>query len=114
MAHPTLSRRRKPPSLLPLWLLLGAIVIGLGFVIYYGVRQNSNNPVIRSQDDIPRVSPQEAFEAMQSGQAILVDTRSRSDFDLSHAQGAINIPLAEAETIIPTLDPSLWYITYCT
>ena len=107
-------RNVKRSSLMPLWLLLGVVVFGLGLVIYFGVRQSSGNPLIRSQDDVPRVNPQEAYEALQSGQAILVDTRSSADFDLSHVQGAINIPLAEAEAIIPTLDLDQWYITYCT
>lgn len=51
------------------------------------------------------VSPAEAFKAKynQSMNPIYLDVRSEADYNLYHIEDAINVPLAQIETIIPTL-----------
>jgi len=74
----------------------------------------SNAPL--SEASVPRVSIEETRVALAAGAAIIVDVRSPSAYELSHIQGAINIPLGEIETN-PTgldLDKDQWIITYCT
>ena len=78
-------------------------------------RSNIDNPGnYASQDDIPRVTVDEAYEAFTSGEAILVDTRTVTQFQAGHAEGAINIPLDQIDTALTDLNPDAWYITYCT
>jgi 3-mercaptopyruvate sulfurtransferase SseA len=67
-----------------------------------------------SQDQIPRVTTAEAYQALLNGEAILLDTRGAAQFDALHISGAINIPINEVEARIGELDPDTWYITYCT
>ena len=74
----------------------------------------SNLPA--TEAEVPRVSIEETLTALAAGAAIIVDVRSPSTFELSHIEGAINIPLGEIETN-PTglvLDKDEWIITYCT
>ena len=69
-----------------------------------------------TEASVPRVSIEETRVAIAAGAAIIVDVRSPSAYELSHIQGAINIPLGEIETN-PTgldLDKDQWIITYCT
>lgn len=47
---------------------------------------------------VRRVSPQEAQAMLQSGRAVIVDAREHALYEEMHAQGAINIPLAEIES----------------
>jgi len=99
---------------LPVILLVAAVLVGLGVLVYQGVRELSGNPIIKSQDDVPRLSVQEAYQAVRDGKAVLVDTRSAEQFAAQHASGAINLPLDSLETNLAALDPDQWYITYCT
>lgn len=68
---------------------------------------------------IRRISSGEAWPLVRSGRAVLVDTRDPRQYHEMHAQGAIDVPLAEIESSshIPALasipaDKSI--IFYCT
>lgn len=68
---------------------------------------------------VRRISVEEAKALVQSGQAVLIDTRDRRMYGEMHATGAIDVPLAEIESsaTIPALaaissDKSI--IFYCT
>ncbi|HNX45983.1 MAG TPA: hypothetical protein PKK90_04640 [Anaerolineaceae bacterium] len=98
----------------PLIAFLAVMVVAVGFSIYLGARGKAGNPVLRTQDDVPRISPQEAYQAVQNGDAVLLDTRSAEQFAASHAAGALSLPVADVEAALATLDPEVWYITYCT
>ena len=70
----------------------------------------------RSDAEVPRISVEETFAAIQSGEAVVVDVRNAQSYQASHIPGALSIPLAEIETN-PTslaLDKDQWIITYCT
>jgi 3-mercaptopyruvate sulfurtransferase SseA len=70
----------------------------------------------RTEAEVPRVSVEDTFAALQSGEAVVVDVRSAQSYQASHIPGALSIPLAEVETN-PTglaLDKDQWIITYCT
>jgi len=69
-----------------------------------------------TEADVPRISAEQAKAAMESGEAIIIDVRSKEAYAANHMAGAVNIPLAEFETN-PTglgLDKNQWIITYCT
>jgi hypothetical protein len=69
-----------------------------------------------TEDQVPRVTVEEAMVAISSGAAIFVDVRSRQSYDASHIPGALSIPLGEIETnpTQPVLFKDHWIITYCT
>ena len=108
---------KKKGRLLPVLLFVGVIAASIiGLVIAQNARQsNIENPgVVTSQDDVTRVTAQEAYEAQQNGGAVIVDTRSETQFVQGHIAGAINVPLDQIENRMSELDPGTWYITYCT
>lgn len=109
--------KRKNNALLP--IILFALVLALsigGLILAQQMRQAriANPGLIRSQNEVPRVTVQEAYQAVQNGEAVLLDTRGTSQFAALHATGAINIPINEVEARLGELDPDTWYITYCT
>jgi len=64
--------------------------------------------------EVPRVTPEEAIAAYNSGAAVFVDVRGTDQYSQSHIAGALSIPLTEIEARIGELDPNDWIITYCT
>jgi len=72
--------------------------------------------VPQTENDVPRVTAEEAKFAFDNGEAIIVDVRSAESYAAGHAAGAISIPLAEFEFNIENvpLDKNQWIITYCT
>jgi hypothetical protein len=110
-------RRKKKQALLPIILLAAVIILSIGALILAdNLRQAriANPGEITNQDDIPRVTAEEAYQAMMNGEAVLVDTRSEAVFQSQRIAGAINIPVDKVETLVNNLDPDTWYITYCT
>jgi hypothetical protein len=69
-----------------------------------------------SEAGVPRISVEDAKAALDSGQAIIVDVRSKDAYAAGHVEGAINIPLGYFETDIANvpLGKDQWIITYCT
>jgi len=70
----------------------------------------------QTEDEVPRVTVEEAKSAIEDGKAIIVDVRSAESYAAGHAAGAISIPLANFENNIEdlSLDKDQWIITYCT
>jgi len=113
MVRRRLPVKQKNQNLTPVVIVIAVVVVVVGIFIYQGVRELSGNPILKSQDDVPRVTAAEAIAAVEQG-AILLDTRLISLFEASHLKGSISVPLSEIEAIMPTLDKDAWYITYCT
>ena len=113
MVRRRLPVKQKNQYLTPVVIVIAVVVFVVGIFIYQGVRELSGNPILKSQDDVPRVSAEEAIAAVEQG-AILLDTRLISLFETSHIKGSTSVPLSEIEAIMPTLDKDAWYITYCT
>ena len=110
-------RKRKNRLLLPILLFVAVLILSIGgLILANNLRQAriANPGEITNQDDIPRVTPKEAYEAVTNGEAVLVDTRSEAQFQAQHAVGAINLPVDQADSLVTELDPDTWYITYCT
>ena len=110
-------RKKKNNILIPVILFVGVLVLSVGGLILANrLRQAeiANPGEYSSPDDIPRVTVSEAYQALSDGDAVLVDTRSASEYQTSHIAGAINIPIDQVESRVGELDPDTWYITYCT
>lgn len=66
--------------------------------------------------EVPRVSVEDARQALESGAAVMVDVRDSGAFESRHIAGAISVPLGEIErnpADLP-LEQDQWIITYCT
>lgn len=103
--------------MLPFILLAAVIVVTVvSLIVAKQVRQaRIDNPIeITSQDNVPRVTPKEAYTAQTNGEAVIVDTRSAAQYEAGHITGSINVPLDQLEVLMSELDPDVWYITYCT
>jgi 3-mercaptopyruvate sulfurtransferase SseA len=72
--------------------------------------QPSGDPL----DAARRISAAEARQAVEKGQAVLVDVRPRESYAAEHAQGALTLPLAELPTRAGELPKDKLIITYCT
>ena len=84
-------------------------------IIEPGVTQPQGN-IPQSENEVHRVTVEEAKAALDSGAAIIVDVRSQEAYDASHVAGALFVPLGEFETNIAGVDlpKDEWIITYCT
>lgn len=116
------ARRRLPintkkQNLTPMWIILAVVVVVIGVFVYQGVRDLSGDPILLSQDDIPRVTVTEVQNALANEGAILLDVRTAEQYAASHVLGALSVPVADADLFdltIAGLDKNAWYITYCT
>lgn len=110
-------QRKKNRLLVPALLFIAILALSIGGLI---LAQNLRNPQMDSpngiadQDDIPRVTADEAYQALQNAEAVIVDTRSETAYQSQHISGSVNIPLDQIETRMDELDPETWVITYCT
>jgi hypothetical protein len=65
-------------------------------------------------DEVPRISKEDLLQMVESGEIILIiDTRSKADYDLGHIQGAVSAPLAKIGTREWQPPPDKELILYC-
>ena len=78
----------------------------------------SATPTFVPDDQVPRIDPAAAFQAVTVGQALLVDVRSPEAWQGRHAKGAVSLPLDDIERLpgsaLGTLPPNQRPILYCT
>lgn len=117
-----MARRKLPvqvqkQNLTPIWIILAVVVVVIGVFVNQGIRELRGDPILLSQDDVPRMSVPEVQQAIQNEGAILLDVRTAEQYAASHVQGALSVPVADPDafdSIIAGLDKDAWYITYCT
>lgn len=113
-------KRVNRQSLIAIVLMsFGAILI-LGTFFWF---QQSSSDVeqgsVQVQGDIPypeiqRVSLADAKAAFDLSTAVFIDVRDEFSYQQGHIPGAQSIPLDRLTKELEKLEPSLWYITYCT
>ena len=110
------KKPQKKDDFLPLILVISGVVLVLLMVFIFSRNSagSSTAGVEINQDEIARVSPQEAKAALDAGTALIVDVRDGESFAGSHAAGSINIPWDQLETRLSELDKDKWIIPYCT
>ncbi|MEO6391649.1 MAG: rhodanese-like domain-containing protein [Pyrinomonadaceae bacterium] len=81
---------------------------------------NSNAPVLANgkklpvaQDTVARINVSEAKQAVDSGEAIIVDVRIPNAYAQEHPKGAINLPAAETGSRVGELPKNKLLITSC-
>ena len=114
MAKRKLPANMNKKNLGPIWIILAIVVLVIGVFVYRGVREITGNPIYTSLYQAPSLSGEEAAQSVREQGAILLDTRTDGQFEVSHIDGAIKLPLAELDEVMKTLDKDAWYITYCT
>ncbi|MDY6867643.1 MAG: rhodanese-like domain-containing protein [Chloroflexota bacterium] len=110
-------RRNKKSALLPIILFLIVLALSIGgLILAQNLRRAriADPSEVSNPDDVPRVTVSEAYQAVNNGEAVIVDTRSEIDYQNQHIAGAVNISLSEIEDRMSELDPDTWVITYCT
>lgn len=71
--------------------------------------------VPRSQDEVPRIAPQELKRQLDSGQEIVVvDTRSAAEYQQRRIPGAVSIPANEMALRLDELPRDQEIVLYCT
>jgi hypothetical protein len=63
---------------------------------------------------VPRISLEEAKGKLDSGQAVLIDVRSKESYDQAHAGGALSIPEEKMDARLSELPRDQLLILYCT
>ncbi len=77
------------------------------------VAEGESIPTTRSE--VPRITPQELKEKLDANEdVIVVDTRSRKEYDSVHIPGALSIPLSEIEERHGELPQEGEIVLYCT
>ncbi len=116
------AQRRKvtesPKRRYGLWVLGIVVVIAVVVLVILALQgsgTDSASAPIPSPPDIPRISPGEVKALLDAGSNIvIVDTRSREEYERAHIAGAISIPLEEVAQRYRELQGYDDIITYCT
>ncbi len=90
-----------------------AAVIAIAVVLAL-LLSGSDAPSTSTAATLPRISPQEAYAALQSGEAVLYDVRISGAYAAGHAEGAISLPQADAVARLDELPEDRLLIFYCT
>ena len=64
-------------------------------------------------DDAQRISLADAKSAFDSGNALIIDTRTDSAFKMEHIKGSINIPTGTLDANVAKLSKTKKMIVYC-
>lgn len=77
---------------------------------------SASDDLPRSVAEVPRISVEDAWSALDRGAAVIVDVRDAGAFESQHIAGAISVPLGEIEQNPANLqlEEGQWIITYCT
>ena len=62
---------------------------------------------------VPVIPPQEAHDLIRSGGAVLVDVRSREEWQAARVEGSVHIPWHDLRTRHTELDPARQHIVMC-
>lgn len=64
-------------------------------------------------DDAPRITLADAKAAYDSGDALIIDTRNDSAYQMEHIKGSINIPTGTLDANVGKLSKTKKMIVYC-
>ncbi len=64
-------------------------------------------------DEVRRISPAELREALQKGEAVLIDVRNEDSYNAGHIKGALLIPASEFGSRIKEVPKDKFIATYC-
>lgn len=124
------SGRKRATTRGPRWPLIaivggGAVLIVIGLVMALPGGGRAETQVAGPPPDehgaegipypsVERITVEEAYAMIQSGEALLVDVRDRAAYTEMHAENALSMPEAELPDRISELPRDRLIITYCT
>jgi 3-mercaptopyruvate sulfurtransferase SseA len=96
-------------------IIVGLILIGSATVI--GFNFDNLFPAVTATppitiQDVPRISPDDAKNAFDAGNAIFVDVRDNQSFSAGHIPGALSIPLNELQNRMDEIPKNTLIIPY--
>ena len=62
---------------------------------------------------IPIISSNEALSLIRANEAVLIDVRSKEEWETAHSDKSLNIPWHDLRTRFTELDPAMHYIVMC-
>ena len=65
------------------------------------------------RDSLEPITREELSDRLREGVVTLLDVRPADEFALGHVPGALNVPLAELDARLATLDPEKDIVAYC-
>ena len=108
-------------SLGPILLIATGVIMLIGAIasIFLFSSEDKDAVIDSAQQQIPfsqipRIDVASARNALEDGQAVIVDVRDRVYYEEAHISGALSIPLGEIETRLGELNRDDWIILYCT
>lgn len=69
--------------------------------------------VVQTGEDVRRITTTELAELMKQGNVVVVDVRSKADYDRGHIRGAKLLPLHEVGDRAKELPHDKQIVTYC-
>ncbi|MFQ5342936.1 MAG: rhodanese-like domain-containing protein [Anaerolineae bacterium] len=117
------ARRRSSRNLVNKWTLSGLALVLLGLVVVLIATRSSpatptSSSTANQQDipfpEVPRTPLADVKAKFDAGTVLIVDTRSREEYDRGHIPNAISLPLTDLSTQNPDLPHDAEIITYCT
>jgi hypothetical protein len=85
-------KRRRQHRLL---IIGGSVLALIVIVVAIALAGPSLSPTITAAE-LPRISPEETYELMQTGEAVLYDVRSEGAYAALHAEGSLSLPEGQA------------------
>lgn len=71
------------------------------------------NDFLHDLDHIQTLTMDEVMEKLNTGSILLLDLRPKEEFEISHIQGAISVPMKELEHVMHELPKDAEIIAYC-
>lgn len=68
---------------------------------------------LTSKDGLEPLSREQLLDRLRRGSVTVLDVRPAEEYRAGHLPGAINLPLAEVEKRLGTLDPGQEFVAYC-
>jgi ArsR family transcriptional regulator len=65
------------------------------------------------RDSLEPITREELSDRLRDGMVTVLDVRPADEFALGHVPGALNVPLAELDARLATLDPEKDIVAYC-
>lgn len=79
-----------------------------------GQAGNGSETLPQTREEVPRITLDELRDLLASPRKIvLIDTRSRAEYEAGHIPGAISIPYAEVDARYRELPRATQIVTYC-
>jgi len=104
-------------------LTIGVVIV---LILVYAIRLSNQSQaveaisldgparMVETTEDVPRVSLKDAKKAIDEGQALVIDVRSKDTFEISHIPGSLLVQPPDIEQTASNLDPNELIFLYCT